>query len=681
MVQRTGLALILLLTMAVSFLLAQEIPEFTPPRMLSEPILELPDSLRTPAKDVLILVEVKPDSTATLVKILDGKEELKAYIEYMLPYLMFVPATKKGDPFTSNLTIKFTVSKLEEMQEPVTKAVSDSLKKVDKDLLISGIKDRMEDENLQRMFSSDTLYRTNYYLMGLNKDSALMIKDGFIQPPHVYYQSLDYQILSNFRSHSGSSFSNSIQEWPVAMTTHVIEVPRVESGSYSATEPVYNPNYPWPAMCTDLYAGLGDYEFNFAKGQVLKNHLFGVKDFYGEFGFLVQNGWWQEVISDQTSMRMFMKVPLPFYGTNLLFNYESYDQNIPSTTLLPGLQNGSIFRIGQKLQSIFFKWELPWFTVGWQSSKEKLSAPGILNRQEFTSGSFLLEDALNFLDTDFNLSYQYNGKAETPQVQSLYQYNKQTKHQGLIKINHEHNTFKSDNQLLVSENGLEKADVHLSNNFNASFGVGLNYHYFNGEHNTKSIHGLYVDTTVVYFPSAFIKHSVMADIKWLASESIYTKLNAGIKQIDRDIGVIVPNGNSIFSNNYPSAEFELNAYKELGKFIASLDQTLQWIQYDKNLYEQPEFTGQTRLKLVRELPYHNALSAGLNLAGHTDYIQADSQNLPIYGSMIADAWLGVKITDLFEFQLMMKNLNNNVIFGLSPHPRTIIGTIHWFYLN
>jgi len=81
------------------------------------------------------------------------------------------------------------------------------------------------------------------------------------------------------------------------------------------------------------------------------------------------------------------------------------------------------------------------------------------------------------------------------------------------------------------------------------------------------------------------------------------------------------------------------------------------------------------------MDYGNTLFGGISLTGHTDFINGDNNSIPIYGSMIADAWLGVSITDLFEFQLMMRNIGSNSIFGLYPHPRAIIANIHWFYLN
>jgi hypothetical protein len=113
----------------------------------------------------------------------------------------------------------------------------------------------------------------------------------------------------------------------------------------------------------------------------------------------------------------------------------------------------------------------------------------------------------------------------------------------------------------------------------------------------------------------------------------------------------------------------------------TLDQTLQWTQYQSGLFEQPELQGQSHFKVTKDMDYGNALSAGINLTGHTDYTKADKELTPVYGALVADAWFGVRITDLFEFQVAMLNLGNNTIYGVYPHPRTLTATIHWFYLN
>ncbi len=647
MVQRTRLAVVILLALlAGSLLYSQEETGFTPPKLVSEPILSLPANWKevyTPP-EVMILIQVKADSTALLIKILDGKEELKPIIEESLPDMVFSPAIVNGKAIDTNLSLKLQIASPFSKQD--LQAEADSLKLVDKDSLIQDIKNQLEKEDHQRMFAEDTYYRTNYYLMGLNNDSDIIIKDGFIQPARIYYNALQYQMFLNFRD-------------------------------VNSTERQYS----WSSTLTDIYAGLGDYEFNFAKGQVLKNHLFGVKDFYTEFGFLVQNGWWQETISDQTSTRLFLR--LPIRDSQLTFNFESYDQNIPSTVLLPGLQNGSLFRIGQKLQEIYLKWSLPWLTAGWQTGREQLNSANILNKQEYDYGKILVQKFFNILATDFDLTYQNNYKSNLPEVQSLYQYNKKNDHQGLIRTSHKHNHFSNENQLLVSEDGLDMINSGVSYYISPMLLTGLYYKFYHGMDSTFTDKSLYADNNPVTSPSTYIMRTFAANLEWLPfpTKSVVLKLEGGSHIYVTD------NNNANLSNEIhmetdrPFVDLKLSAEKKIYDLMATWDQTLNWTQYKKGLFEQPELTGQTRLKLVKDMKYNNALSIGLNLTGHTDYMQADNKHTPIYGSMIADAWFGVKITDSFEFQLMMKNLGDNTIFGLYPHPRTIIGTIHWFFLN
>lgn len=578
MVQRTWLALILLLTLAVSLLVAQNTTEFSLPKLLSEPLLEVPDDFNIPAKDVLILVEVKTDSTATLIKILDGKEELRPNIEKLLPYLMFVPAMQKGVLTTSTLSIKLAVKKSGALKEQ--KAASDSLTHVDKDTLFKWINHHRTIENRQLLFSSeqdssgfiapqmnDTFYSTNFYMMGLNNRPYLIVKDGFIEPARIYYNALSYQMLSGFREVRADKDIVSFQ----------------------------NNRYPHPAMCTDVYAGLGDYEFNFARGQVYKNHLFGVKDFYTEFGFLVQNGWWQETISDQTSSRLFLSLPIK--NTTLSFNFEKYDQNIPSSTLLPGMQNGSLFRIGHKLQDIYLKYETPFGTLGWNAETETMSSPGIMNKQDYESGRLLYKNSANLVGTEFKINYQYNYKLDVPAVQSLYQFSKFRKHEILLSALNEIESLRTkiSFQLLLGQVSLDKANIDITHNINTKSMIGLFFdHYIRGE-NTAFIQKLYTDNTPQDYPAACTRNTIAIKSNFLLGEVSNIKTYFGGKYITKTI--FVDGG---VSGNYSTAytplysEMEVNLSKHIGAFIANLDQTLQWTQYKEGIFEQPEFTGQTR---------------------------------------------------------------------------------------
>lgn len=678
MVQRARLAVVILLVLAaISFQYGQEVPEFTPPRLLSEPVLDLPADYVDPPNDVLILVEIKPDSTASLVRIMDGKENLKPNVEELLPYLLFVPSFQKGIPVTSTLSIKLRIRQIvaggKEVSQNTKKEVADP----DLKDIYPNLRDKLIQSNLQTMITNNITYNTNFFREGLNNRSELILKDGFIQSPSLYNNSLQHQMMSAFRELDNWHHNPITVDYKESKPDWVAGILKVrgQRSEYSDS----GDTYPWSATLTDIYAGLGDYEYNFAKGQVMKNHLFGVQGFYTELGFLFQNGWWQETISSQTSGRLY--VTAPYKGTRLTFNYESYDQDIPSTSLLPGLQNDNLFTIAQKRNELYLKWALPWFTAGWQNGKEKLRAPGILIPQDYETGQFLLHRSINLFDTDFNLSYQYNYKNTIPEVQSLYQYNHKPEHQGMIRTKYRHLVFSNINQALISEKGLDLLNVQLGYAMSPNLATGFKYIFFNGQDGSYSDEGLYDNSDPDHSPSTFITRTFSTNLEWLLSESVDIKLEAGSRIYVTDTYDPVQSRDLHNEIDRPFAEMKFKVERDIFKLKASYEQNLQWTQYHKGLIELPELQGQARFKLVRDMGHNNALSAGLNLTGHSDYIKANSSTTPVYGSLIADAWLGVKITDLFEFQLILKNIGDNNIFGVYPHPRAIMSTIHWFFLN
>jgi hypothetical protein len=695
MVQRARLAVTILLALVgITCLYGQEEQVFTPPRLLSEPVLDLPSDFADPPADVMILVEVKADNSASLIKILDGKDNLKTYIEELLPYLMFVPSIQKGIPVTSTMTIKLKVRqtdiektvKLKSGTSQITFKVPDT-----KDLYPI-LREKLVQESHQRMNQDAISYSTNYFGIGLNSKSEIIVKDGFIQLPRPYYSSLQHQMLANFREAENYSYwgnGDFVQYLPYNTDWKYYErynpplfirggrqnemyIDSLRIGDETGM-------FPWSTTLTDIYGGLGDYEFNFAKGQILKNNLFGVKGFYTEMGFLFQNGWWQETISGQTSGRLFVIAPVK--GTRLSLNYESYDQDIPSTSLLPGLQSQTLYTIAQKRNELYLKWALPWFTTGWQTGKERLRAPGVLIPQDYETGQLLAHKAFNLLAIDFDLTYQYNYKNNIPKVQSLYQYNKKSKHQGLIDISHSHGRFSNKDMLLFSEDGLDKASLEADYVLSQVLVAGLGYDYYNGRHNTISYLDTFYPDTFLPYPSAFIKQTLQTELQWLAFSILDIKLKGGVKRFNEAWEIIWIKDHTTYNTDNPFADLKLKVEQELGQYTASIEQYLLWNRYDKDLPELPELQGQARFKLMRDMGHNNALSLGLNLTGHTDYTKADGYSTQIAGSLIADAWLGVKITDLFEFQLMMKNIGDNNIFGVYPNPRAIMGTIHWFFLN
>jgi hypothetical protein len=585
-------------------------------------------------------------------------------VEQKLRFMAFSPALQKGVPIASNITLKLTIVKDNKAPHLKDIAAADSLKLINKEVLSSWINRQRQVENLQRIFSSEVdasnrfapqlkeaQYRTNFYQAGLNYRPYIVSKDGFIQLNSMYYNSLSFQMLSNFRRFTldGSVLSFA------------------------------NEQYTLPAMCTDVYAGLGDYEYNFARVQVLKNHLLGIKDFYSEFGFIVQNGFWQNVISDQTSNRMFFSIPIN--QSKISLNWENYEHNIPSTSLLPGLQNGTTYSIGHELRDIYVKWDLPWVSLGWKTYKESFKNSTYLNSQNYHQQQLLLLTKKETTPADVVLQYQYGFDNNIPITQTLYQNNSSPEHQLLTTISKQFSNFDYTTQLLLFKSSLKHGLVNFGYT-GAKGRVGALFNTYHQNHVTKAYSDFYNDGIDRYFPSAYMKQAIALQYKTPSTiDDFSIDITGGIKQISiKEPPVFVVN-TSEHTYDLPYSEVLLQYQKSIGKYSAVFEQTVQWIQYHQSAYELPELQGQARLTISKDMGYENTISCGLKLTGHSDYTKANRYYEPVYGALIADVWAGVKITDLFEFQVMMQNIGSNDIFGISPHPRTVIATIHWFYLN
>src|SRR5512133_3300475 len=106
---RIGILLYLLLFCTSVF--AQESGGFNPPKALKIPVVRIPDnfSLQYSPPEVLVLVNVLPDSTATLVKILDPKPELLDYVLVAMDSARFQPAIMQGEVTDATFTLKLPI--------------------------------------------------------------------------------------------------------------------------------------------------------------------------------------------------------------------------------------------------------------------------------------------------------------------------------------------------------------------------------------------------------------------------------------------------------------------------------------------------------------------------------------------------------------------------------------------
>lgn len=662
MVQRARLAVILLIIwMGSACLAAQQNEGFFPPRLLTEQNITIPAdwiSDYTPP-EVLFLVNVKPDSTATLVKVLDGKDKLIPYIENTLPQLRFSPARSDGESTDATLTLKLKLEANPDLNLTTAAARADSVKTADLQYIYQYINAmrRKADQNLCFSTQFDSLgqahpgsahpfYRTNLYLMGLN-DGSLALKDGFIESRHLYYQALQYQILSAYRNAETQGNIHSFSSQP----------------------------YLQPALLTQVEAGLGDYEYNFARVLIKKQQAFGLNQLYTEIGFLAQNGFWQNSIAGQTSSRIYFSYP--WQQTCLEANYESFDQDMPSSQLIPAWQTTTPYTLNQRLDEFYLRWTTPWGKIAYRRQHEKLSNPAFQKTTVQSVQQLSYQIDLSAAWTDFDLRYQYNLVEDTLNIPVLYTTAVGKRHNLLLCMHKDFRQMDYRLHSLITDTGAEmlfaETGYHLGEN---RIGCESRYH---GD-SSSSYQSIFQTTSATLLPSAQVRwQNAVTYQTSFAGRAASLNLAAGIKTfaVNKQTNVDKVDG---VSRMYSAGSFSLIwNYQD---YRLDCVQTYEWLdKQDYLIIEQPTAQYQTRLKLSRELKYHNALSAGINLTGHSNYLMGDHTSFPISGSAVLDWWAGVKITDLFEFQLSMHNALDADLYGLYNAPRTLGASIQWFYLN
>ncbi len=640
--------------MAVSRVLALN----SPPMPQSPAFLEIPFNweYNYDRMEVLAEIRVLPDSTSFLESIKDDKIELFDLLHRQILQMSFRPMIQDSLAVESVMDLRFRISRATsgpatEMVYPIDKEYLDQW--IKNDFAMYDVSKPFVDNIDQGSTSELGIYRHGYHLIARYDPVTRIQKAGFSQPSTVFGNGLYYGYYD--------SFSN-----PVIMGSRI-----------NFASPVYEQAVP----ISDVQASLGDYEFKYARVAMRKNHMFDIKDLYYSFDVLVQNGYWTQLMSDQTSYQQHIRIPIG--NTNLRLLYENYEQNIAMTQLHPVYWQNVNYMIDHRLNQFCIIMDNPWILFAYRRRSEKAKSTRFATGLESRADQFLLEK--NFeIKLDPNRKSLISVKLEKSIIDDNFK-PVEKGYQDRAQVDIDVGLMNTDLKISSSLTDFENLDsiVNLSQVF--GFGrIGINSHTF-----------LCKDRTFDVTPSIYSASDTLRTIKYIlpASNSIYYadkdrygfsyRVSAGIKRIENHIPYLSEQEwkNFRIERDIAFSGIDAQYHRSIGDYGFDLRQSMLWHAFDEDLRELPQFSYDTYARITRYLPHNNTLFAGLGVIGHSSYAVLNSSNTIIDNSAIVDLWTGFTITDRFELTVSFKNLLDGTIYGVYPIPQSIHVAVRWYYLN
>ena len=267
------------------------------PLRWGEGVLELPEFWHKTydPPQVLARVILNPDSTMSLLRIMDGKDELVPYVEDFLqrqgkaPQDSLFYSTRERDlliviyqPYTPDRDL----AGLGYEEEPVrqfTFTPEDIDNWIDRKRTDTSLQLPVWDPARMSVFNRlPEPYRFGAFFSGERGTyDALRIR-GF-RPPQSQFGGMFHASLFNcLYQDEATTFQQNFTQGA----------------------------YPYEVPLTDIEGGLGAFDHRYARGSLRKNRFIGVDSLQVAFDFNVQNGLWEELNGANTSLKSWISVPL-----------------------------------------------------------------------------------------------------------------------------------------------------------------------------------------------------------------------------------------------------------------------------------------------------------------------------------------------------------------------------------
>jgi len=695
----TNRVLLMLLFFAfLGALSAQADSLFSPPRAVSLAPIELPPGWKYQYDNPEVLVEVRvyPDSSAVLLSIKDQKAELEELIRATLPDMLFSPMIRDGQMVESELFIRLRIVEAKG-QDLVTQVFP-----VNRNYIRKWIDARREAFDIFRPYASELeylkaepdtlsgadmsdeasessdeitpqwkgsklntsavaishldLYRHNYYTIGFNNERLQIRDGGFHRLASLFGQAQEIQLLHNFKQPS-----------------------RIGS-KLVFDDPVYDQ----AVTISDIQAALGDYEHSYARGSVLKNHVFDTKDLFLSFDFLVQNGYWSEVISDQTSMRFRLAKPIGKY--RLSTSYENYSQNQAMTQLYPIYWQNFIYSIDQDKEIISMAVESPFINVAYRKEFEKSVSSWFDETPTSDTKRLLLFKGLKAESEDIkigiNASYEKLWRKANFQI-PLSDWQERYDDMLSLEVKNQIRSIRADASANLYDWKSYRLDADLGAGFR-TFDIGL-YGIAKEQYHNK------YNTSINIYNRSDTLYSINIATPYTGAAYLRVKLpyqsvlsgSMGIKRVQNWLPY--QSGSEIYNIEYDRkilfSDVTLRSDFSYKDYYLTFQQDIAWQKYDADLRELPQYRYISYFRLERKLLYDNAIFAGFNLNGHSSYISQNSLSYILDNSAIVDLWAGCRISHLFEFVVSYRNIGDGALYGVYPIPQSLHANIRWFFLN
>ncbi len=495
------------------------------------------------------------------------------------------------------------------------------------------------------------IYRAAYHAVGLNNRHLELSRQGFGQWPSLWSDALLVQYYNTFYAQSSRSRTLQFSE----------------------------NRYPYKVMVSDIQAGLGDYEYNFARAGFKKDELLGFPGLYYSLDLLVQTGVWTGLDHDQSSLRNYLS--WDYKKLKLELELADWAQDNSSQDLLPAYWQANNVSIDHRLRQFYAAIHSPILEFSIIKVSEKAKA-GSLDQSNDILQWRLFKDHHNGPHTISLYHERYDMDLDfTPQVNTGevdYEYKTG------INYSYEGRRFEGYGRFDTYFSGNPQMEGRLAWK-NDWLKLGA-YGFMCTQNTSLSLlrdifnPGLWLDSG-----HQVIKTNYAANLILEPSARLKLQVLGGMKSIQK--GGSYNGGVYRKTQSFPYADASLDWTHDLGFADLTLRQNFSWqdcpeatLAYQQ-ITEVPDLRYQTHLELKRELPKNNAILGGLAVYGHSDYYLSIMPPVKILGSAILDLWAGVQISKLFDFTVSFKNALDTDIYGTYPIPQSIHANLHWYYLN